>query len=185
MKFGYVRGTIDEENIDLQVDALESFGVDEVYIESSTKSKSELNKLINKLRKDDILVIHSLDRLGKSIKGLQELAEYFSKESIDLIVLKDEIDTTTNMGRYFLYTMCILGDMERNVIAEATKIGIKTAKDKGSTIGRPKKNQEEIDKVLKLYYSKEYSVEEISEETGWGTSTIYKYIRQDKKKNSN
>lgn len=187
MKFGYARESIDEDNLDLQVDALERYGVDEIFKESTMSMKSnknELSKLINKLRKKDVLVVYSLDRLGKSIKGLQELAEYFSKEDIDLVVIKDNIDTTTNVGRYFLYTMCVLGDMERSIIAEVTKVGIKSAKEKGSELGRPKKKEEEIQRILGWYYSKEYSVDEISEKTGWGVSTIYKYIREDKQKNA-
>lgn len=192
MKFGYARESIDEDNIEFQVDALNKYGVDEIHIEYTRETKTKetkLNELIKKLRKGDILVVYKLDRLGKTIKGLQELAEYFSEKDIDLVVLKDNIDTTTNIGRYFLYTMCILGDMERSVLAEATKIGMKTAKAEGRSGGRPKKSKEEIQEVLKLYYSDKYSVEEISEMTDWGISTIYKYIREDKerrrKKNSN
>lgn len=185
MKFGYARESIDEDNIEFQVDALNKYGVDEIYIEHprGTKTKeTKLNELIKKLRKGDILVVYKLDRLGKTIKGLQELAEYFSEKDIDLVVLKDNIDTTTNIGRYFLYTMCILGDMERSVLAEATKIGMKTAKAEGRSGGRPKKSKEEIQEVLKLYYSDKYSVEEISKITDWGISTIYKYIREDKER---
>jgi DNA invertase Pin-like site-specific DNA recombinase len=185
LKFGYARESIDEDNIEFQVDALNKYGVDEIYIEHpiGTKTKeTKLNELIKKLRKGDILVVYKLDRLGKTIKGLQELAEYFSEKDIDLVVLKDNIDTTTNIGRYFLYTMCILGDMERSVLAEATKIGMKTAKAEGRSGGRPKKSKEEIQEVLKLYYSDKYSVEEISKMTDWGISTIYKYIREDKER---
>ncbi len=185
MKFGYARESIDEDNIEFQVDALNKYGVDEIYIEypRGTKTKeTKLNELIKKLRKGDILVVYKLDRLGKTIKGLQELAEYFSEKDIDLVVLKDNIDTTTNIGRYFLYTMCILGDMERSVLAEATKIGMKAAKAEGRSGGRPKKSKEEIQEVLKLYYSDKYSVEEISKITDWGISTIYKYIREDKER---
>lgn len=185
MKFGYARESIDEDNIELQIDALNKYGVDEVYIEHpiGTKNKeTKLNELVEKLRRGDTLVVYKLDRLGKTIKGLQELAEYFSEKDIDLVVVKDNIDTTTNIGRYFLYTMCILGDMERSVLAEATKIGMKTAKAQGRTGGRPKKSEEEIQEVLKLYYIDSYSVEEISKITDWGISTIYKYLREDKKR---
>ncbi len=185
MKFGYARESIDEDNIEFQIDALERYGVDEIYIEyppGAKNKKTKLDELVEKLRSKDVLVVYELDRLGKTIKGLQELAEYFSLKNIDLVVLKDNIDTTTNIGRYFLYLMCILGDMESSVLAEATKIGMKTAKAEGRTGGRPGKSDEEITEVLRLYYKEKYSVEKISEKTGWGISTIYKYIREDKNK---
>ena len=185
MKFGYVRESMDENNLDFQIDALQSYGVDEIHIEypyNEKYKKTRLEELMGKLRSKDVLVIYELDRLGKTIKGLQELAEYFSLKNIELVVLKDNIDTTTNIGRYFLYLMCILGDMERSVLQEITKIGIESAKSEGRSGGRPGKTDDEIRKVLKLYYKEKYSVEEISEKTGWATSTIYKYIRKDKKK---
>lgn len=192
MKFGYVRESIDEDNIEFQEDALNRYGVDEMYLEypvGTKKDKSKLDEILEKLRKGDVLVVYELDRLGKTIKGLQELVEYFSERKIDLIVLKDNIDTTTNMGRYFLYIMCILGDMERGVLAESTKIGMKTAKAEGRSGGRPGKSSEEIEEVLKLYYDEKYFVKDISDKTNWGVSTIYKYIREDRerrfKKNSN
>lgn len=183
LRFGYARESIDEDNLDFQIDALNKYGVDEIYIEYPMETKTEktrLSELMDVLRKRDVLVVYKLDRLGKTIKGLQVLAEYLSKEKIDLIVLKDNVDTTTNIGRYFLYIMCMLGDMEKAVLAEATKIGIKTAKAKGRTGGRPRKSKEEIEEVLNLYYSEKYSIEEISKKTGWGISTIYKYLRRDK-----
>lgn len=184
LRFGYARESIDEDNLDFQIDALNKYGVDEIYIEYPRETKigkTKLSELMDTLRKKDVLVVYKLDRLGKTIKGLQELAEYLSKEKIDLVVLKDNIDTTTNIGSYFLYIMCMLGDMEKGVLAEATKIGIKTAKAKGRTGGRPRKGEEEIQEVLNLYYSGEYSVEEISKNTGWGISTIYKYLSKYKK----
>lgn len=180
---------MDEDDIDFQIDALEKYGVDEIYIEYPYYEKhkeSKLDELIEKLRSKDVLVVHDLDRFGKTIKGLQELAEYFSLKEIDLVVLKDNIDTTTAIGRYFLYWMCVLGDMEKSVLQEFTKIGMKTAKEEGRTGGRPGKSDEEIEKILNLHYEEKYSVKEISEITGWATSTIYKYIRENReKKDSN
>ena len=87
-----------------------------------------------------------------------------------------------NIGRYFFYFTSILGDMERSVLQEFTRMGIETAKSQGRIGGRPGKAEDEIKEVLKLYYKGKYSIEEISKKTGWATSTIYKYIRKDKKK---
>lgn len=176
---------MDENDLDFQIDALENYGVDEIYVEypySKKTKKTRLEELIENLRTGDTLIVYELDRLGKTIKGLQELAEYFSLKNIDMAVIKDNIDTTTNIGRYFLYLMCILGDMERSVMQEITKIGIETAKSEGRAGGRPGKPDSEIKEVLRLYKKGKYSVEEISRKTGWATSTIYKYIRKDKKK---
>lgn len=184
MKFGYIRESIDEDNIDFQIDAIEKYGVDEIHVEyvyGERQENTRLDDLIKKLRAKDVLVVYELDRLGKTIKGLQELAEYFSSNNINLVVLKDNIDTTTNIGKYFLYWMCVLGDMERNVLQEATKIGVELAKIKGREGGRPGVKDKDKKEIIKLY-KENHSVEEISKKTGWAISTIYKYIREDKAK---
>lgn len=184
MKFGYIRESIDEDNIDFQIDAIERYGVDEIHIEYSYGEKQKqtrLDELIKKLRSKDILVVYELDRLGKTIKGLQELAEYFSLNNINLVVLKDNIDTTTNIGKFFLYWMCVLGDMEKGVLQEFTKIGIEIAKTKGREAGRPGLKDKDKKQIIKLY-KENYSAEDISKKTGWAVSTIYKHIREEKKK---
>lgn len=176
---------MNKNDIDFQIDALESYGVDEIYIENPCNGEDKntrLEELIKRLKTDDVLVIYELDRLGKTIKGLQELVECFSLKNIELVVIKDNIDTTTKVGRYLFYLVCILGDMERSILQEFTRIGIEIAKLEGRTGGRPGKKDDEINEVLKLHYKGKYSVKEISGKTGWATSTIYKYIRKDKKK---
>lgn len=185
MIFGYVRERIDEENIDLQLEAINSFGIDELKVEEDLEGKNKytiLDNLFKRLMTNDVLVIYELDVLGKTMNGLYELAEQFSRERISLVVIKDQIDTRNSMGKNFLYLTCKLGEMERKVNIESTKIGLKTAREKGKTGGRPRMNTEDIQEILDYHNNDKLSVDDISEITGAGKSTIYKYIREDKKK---
>ena len=183
MKFGYARVSTKSQNLEMQIKALKKYGVDEIYEEKvSTRSKkrSELKKLINKLRTGDTLVVYKLDRLGRTVKQLLQLAEEFKEEGINFVSIKENFDTSTATGRFVFNMLCALAQMERDLISERTIEGLKNAKEKGRVGGRPKIDEEKIDMALKMYYSNDYSIKEILNATDIGKSTLYKYINKRK-----
>ena len=83
MKFGYARVSTEEQSLDRQIDALNSYGVDELLTEKMTgtkRNRPELDRLLDKLRNGDTVVIESLSRLGRSTKDLLALVEHFEKQ---------------------------------------------------------------------------------------------------------
>lgn len=94
MRFGYARVSTEDQKTDRQLDALREYGVDEIFSEkiSGTKrSRPELNRLLDKLRSGDTLVVYELKRLGRNTKQLLALAEEFQANQIEFVSLTEKL----------------------------------------------------------------------------------------------
>lgn len=179
MILGYARVSTDEQNLDRQIDALNKYGVDILFNEkmSGTKrERPELNKLIERMSTGDTVVIESLSRLGRSTKDLIELMELFRERGVNLVSLKESIDTSSSTGKLLFTLMSALAQFERDLISERTVEGLRAARARGRMGGRPKKDEGQIKKAIKLYDTKQYSLKEIEEMTGIKKSTLYRNI---------
>lgn len=132
--------------------------------------------MLTDLDKGDTVVVESLSRLGRSTKNLIELMELFNDKGVNLVSLKENIDTTTPTGKLLFTLISAISQFERDCLAERTKEGLAAARARGRKGGRPKKSSSIIEKAIKLYNSKEYSIAEIKELTGVSRSTLYRYI---------
>lgn len=179
MKIGYARVSTQDQNLDLQLDALKGAGCEKVFTEKASGTKTdrvELKKLLEYARSGDVIVVYKLDRLGRSTRHLIELTDELSKRGIELISIRDNIDSTTAVGKAMLRMLFVLAEMERDIIAERTRAGLQAARARGRKGGRPRKNQAQIDKAIKLYESKQYSVKEIADMTGVSKTTLYREL---------
>ncbi|MBD5114616.1 MAG: recombinase family protein [Ruminococcaceae bacterium] len=177
--FGYARVSTEAQNLDRQLDALKQFGVDAIYNEKKTgtkKDRPELNKLLERITEGDTVVIESLSRLGRSTKDLIELTELFKSKGVRLVSLKESIDTESSTGKLLFTLMSALAQFERDTIADRTREGLRSARSRGRTGGRPKVNANNIQKAVKLYKTQQYSIKEIEELTGVKKSTLYRNI---------
>ncbi|MBD5116285.1 MAG: recombinase family protein [Ruminococcaceae bacterium] len=177
--FGYARVSTDAQNLNRQLDALKEFGVDTIYNEKMTgtkKDRPELNKLLERITEGDTVVIESLSRLGRSTKDLIELTELFKSKGVRLVSLKESIDTESSTGKLLFTLMSALAQFERDTIADRTREGLRSARSRGRTGGRPKANPDNIKKAVKLYKTQQYSIKEIEELTGVKKSTLYRNI---------
>lgn len=181
MKFAYARVSTQDQNLELQLDALEKAGYDEIYTEKVSGMKTErpeLDKLFSKLRKGDTLIVWKLDRLASSMKHIFELAERLEELGVELVSIQDKIDTTTAVGKGMFRMLMVLNEMERDIISERTKAGLESARARGRVGGRPKKPNSNIEKALKLYDSKEYTIAEITEMTSVSKATLFRRIKE-------
>ena len=181
MTLGYARVSTDEQNLDRQIDALSKYGVDILFNEkmSGTKrERPELNKLIERMSAGDTVIIESLSRLGRSTKDLIELMELFRERGVNLVSLKESINTSSSTGKLLFTLMSALAQFERDLISERTVEGLKAARARGRRGGRPKKNDEQIKKAVKMYNTKQYSLKEIEEMTGIKKSTLYRRMEK-------
>lgn len=140
-KFGYARVSTDEQNLDLQVDALIHDGVSEDFIFSEKQSGKNMNrpqwkKLLRATRPGDCVVIWKLDRLGRSMIGVLETIEYLKANNIHFRVLQDNIDTTTPMGSFIMHLFAAIAQLERDMIKHRTQAGVDAAKARGVIFGR-------------------------------------------------
>lgn len=184
MVIGYARVSTIEQNLDRQIDALRQYGVDEIYYEkvSGTKSKrKELELVLHKLRKNDTLVVYELKRLGRKTSHLIDLMETFEKNKINFVSISENIDTSTSIGKFILSVFCALAQLDRDIISENTKSGLRAAKLRGLVGGRKRIPKDKIKLALNMYYSKDYFIKEIIEEVGISKSTLYNYINMNKK----
>lgn len=183
--FGYARVSKDDQNLNLQIDALRKYGIDEIFEEKISTRKQErpqLSELLNKLRAGDILVVWRLDRLGRTVKQLLALAEHFQEKNISLVSLTENFDTTTAMGKACFNIWCVLAQMERDVISERTKSGLESARKRGIKGGKKPTPNKTVELAMKMYNSNEYSIAEILKATGLSKSTLYKYVNNYKVK---
>ena len=181
--FGYARVSTEQQNLDRQLDALQKYGCDTIYNEKMTGTKRdrpELEKMLDRMTEGDTVVIESLSRLGRSTKDLIELTELFQSKGVHLVGLNESIDTSTSTGKLLFTLMSAIAQFERDVIADRTREGLKSARARGRTGGRPKADPTAIKKAIRLYNTKEYSIKEIEEMTGVKKSTLYRELKEAK-----
>ena len=179
--YGYARVSTQQQDLIRQLDMLKKYNCTEILTEKMSGTKTcrpELMRLKDKIRPGDTLVIESFSRLGRSTKDLIELVEYFENKGIKLISIKESFDMNTPQGKLMLTVFQAFSQFERDLIAQRTKEGLESARARGRKGGRPKVKDKNIDKALKLYNSKEYSISEIVEMSGISQATLYRYIRK-------
>ncbi len=128
--FGYTRVSTEQQNLDRQLDMLKGYGVDYIYNEKMTgikRNRPELEKMLERLTASDTVVIESLSRLGRSTKDLIWLMEIFNQKGVNLVSLKESIDTTTSTSKLLFTLMSALVQFERDVIADRTREGLASA----------------------------------------------------------
>lgn len=184
MRVGYARVSTKDQNLDLQVDALQKEECEEVFREVASGAKTArpvLDDLLSRLRAGDVLVIWKLDRLGRSLKHLVTLATELMEREIGLISLNDPIDTTTPQGRLVFNIFASLAEFERDLIRERTQAGLKAARARGRKGGRPRGLSKKADATAMaaetLYREGKLSVQEICDQLGISKPTLYAYLR--------
>lgn len=180
MKIGYARVSTADQNLDRQVDQLSAAGCERIYQEKITGTKQdrpELDRLLDNLRAGDEIIITDLTRLSRSTKDLFHLVELIEKKGANINSMKEAwIDTTTPHGKLLFTMFAGISQFERDLISQRTKEGLDGARARGRKGGRPPISQADLEKALKLYNSKDYSLKEIKEMTGVSKTTVYRYI---------
>lgn len=177
-------GSTKNQNLDLQIEALEKVGCEKIYqekISSATKNRPELDKMIEQFRKVDELYVWRLDRLGRSLKNIIDLVLSLSDKGIIIKGLVDGVDTSTINGRLFLNLMASLAGYERELIKERTNAGLQSARARGRNGGRPKGYAKEtISKLIimrSVYKDPTKAPEEIYKPLGLTRATFYRYAK--------
>ena len=182
MLIGYARVSTQDQNLDLQRDALEKAGCKKVFVdEASGKSTDRpgLAKAKEILRAGDVLVVWRLDRLGRSISDLIEWVKYLEEQGIGFQSLQESINTTSPSGKLTFHLFAALAEFERNLIRERTQAGLTAARARGKVGGRPTALDEENRKlVARLYHQKQLTVKQICEMKAISRTTLYEYARQ-------
>jgi predicted site-specific integrase-resolvase len=183
--FGYARVSTEDQDLSMQIAALEKHGCDRIYQEkrSAVGNRPQFNQMISSLREGDVVVVWKLDRLGRRVLDLANLVEKMNKKDIQLISLTQDINTTTPMGKVFFYLIALFAELERDMTAERTKEGMKIARAKGIQFGQPSKVFGE--KKLRMLWDLwcfDLTVAKVAEKHGYKSiATITRYLPGERK----
>ena len=180
MLIGYARVSTDDQNLDLQKDALTQAGCERIAEDRLSGAKADrpgLKSVLDYARTGDVLVVWRLDRLSRSLKDLIEMVTLLEAKGISLKSLHEAIDTSSSSGKLIFHIFGALAEFERNLIRERTRAGLNAARARGRRGGRPMVLS--LDKralSVKLYDEKEHTVAQICQMMGISKPTLYKYI---------
>lgn len=181
---GYARVSTNDQDVQLQLNALESAGCakDNIFIDHISGMRTErpgLEKCIIKLEAGDTLLVWRLDRLGRSMPHLVSLIEDLGKKGIGFRSLCDgAIDTTTASGELIFNIFSSLAQFERKLIQERTKAGLEAARARGKSGGR-KKISPQNPKVLtakRMHKNHGMSIDDICKTLKISRASFYRYL---------
>lgn len=178
-KIGYARVSTRDQNLDLQIAALNAIGCERIYKEamSGTKrNRPELNRALEHLRVGDTLVVYKLDRLGRSVKDLVELVGDLEKRGVHFQSTTDSIDTSTPAGRFFFHVMASLAQMERELLVERTNAGLEAARAQGRVGGRKRAMTDSKLEAAKKLLASGATPRDVAANLGVSLPTLYRWI---------
>ncbi len=139
MIIGYARVSTQDQNPQLQLDALSGATCEQVFHETATgvqRERPELIACLRTLRKGDSLVVWKLDRLARSLKDLVEIVHDLNQRGVGFRSLTESIDTTSSGGRLVFHIFGALAEFEHSLIRERTIAGLAAARARGRKGGR-------------------------------------------------
>jgi len=179
MLIGYARVSTQDQNLELQREALRQAGCQKVFEDQVSGTRVErpgLAKAREMLREGDTLVVWKLDRLGRRVKQLVDLVGELQQQGVQFKSLTDAIDTGTPSGRFFFHVMASLAEMERDLIVERTRAGLEVARQLGRKGGRkPKMTASKIESARKLLASG-MPPREVAQNLGVSVPTLYRWL---------
>lgn len=184
-RIGYARVSSIGQNLDSQIDALQKAGCGKIFSDKITGSHMERpgwDQLLEYVRPGDTLVVSELSRMTRSLMDLLTTAKIFEQRQINLVSLRENIDTTTATGRCFLSMMGAIHQMERELRAERAAAGRSSAKARGKTGGRPKTDPEKLENARILYENSDKTAAEVCEIAGIGRRKFFSYIAEKRNK---
>ncbi|KLL10429.1 recombinase family protein [Protofrankia coriariae] len=186
-RIGYARVSTRGQSDDTQVDELTAYGCDKLFIDRGVSGKlaerPELDKALAYLREGDVLIITRLSRAMRSLRHMIELAAELAARGVGMVVLKQQIDTTTPQGRLVFHLLAAIDEFQRELIVEGTREGLEAARARGRTGGqKPKLRPRQVDLARSMYAEKgddgkrRYTVQQIADEFGVTRPTIYRTL---------
>ena len=179
MLIGYARVSTQDQNLELQTEALTKAGCKKIFEDKVSGSRTErpgLFKAQEALRDGDTLVVWKLDRLGRSVKHLVDLVGQLHKQGVQFKSLTDSIDTATPSGRFFFHVTASLAEMERELTIERTRAGLQVARQLGRKGGRKRQMTESKIKSAKKLLASDVPPRDVATNLGVSVPTLYRWI---------
>ena len=196
MIYAYIRVSTKQQNIDRQYEEIKTLNIDDKYIYIDKESgkdfdRTKYQKLIKKLKKDDLLIIKSIDRLGRNYQMILEEWSRITKtigadiKVLDMPLLDTRIEGKNLVGKFIsdivLQVLSFVAENERINIKQRQAEGIRIAKEKGVKFGRPKvKLPVNTDDILNKYINKELKHDEATKLIGVSRGTFFNLVKERK-----
>jgi DNA invertase Pin-like site-specific DNA recombinase len=188
-RIGYGRVSTRDQNPDSQRDALTAAGCDRIFIDRGVSGKlaqrPELDAALDYLREGDTFVITRLSRAMRSLRQLLDLAAGLQSRGIDLVVLRQGIDTTTPAGRLAFHMMGAIDEFQRELIVEGTHEGLAAARARGRKGGRkPKLSPDQVRLAQRLFDEtgedgkRKHTVDQIAGMLNVTRTTVYRHLEK-------
>ena len=198
MIYGYIRVSTKAQKIDRQYEEIKQFGIDDKYIYVDKESgkdfdRTNYQKLIKRIKKDDLLVVKSIDRLGRNYHMILDEWSYITKvkcadiKVLDMPLLDTRIEGKNLVGKFIsdivLQVLSFVAENERNNIRERQAEGIRIAKEKGVRFGRPKASTpSNTSEILNKYINHEITNVEAAKLIGVSRGTFFRLVNEYKHK---
>ena len=180
MKIGYARVSTNEQDLDLQLDALKNTGCEKIFQDVASGANTErpgLDDALQHLREGDTLVVWKLDRLGRSLRHLIDVVTSLNDDGVFFLSLQESIDTSSSSGKLIFHVFGALAEFERDLIRERTLAGLAAARARGRVGGRPRiMDANKLSMAKALLADESNSISEICKILGVSRSTYYNYL---------
>jgi DNA invertase Pin-like site-specific DNA recombinase len=180
VQIGYMRVSTDEQNLDLQHDALTAAGCTRHYQDvcsGSVQDRPGWKQVLEVAREGDVVVVWKLDRIGRNLKHIIQLVETLGQRGIGLRILTGGIDTTSTAGRMVLNIFAALAEFERDLIRERTAAGLKAARARGRLGGRPRMmTKAKLKTAMAMMADRSNVAGDVAATLSVSLSTLYSYM---------
>lgn len=177
---GYARVSTNDQDPQLQLDALKAAGATRIYTNhgvSGTKTeRPELDRCLDHLREGDVLAVWKLDRLGRNTVHVLQLIEHLTERGIGFRSLTEGLHTDGPMGKAMLTIMAAFAQLERDTMIERTRAGLAAAAANGRKGGRPRKVGDADAAKAKELKAKGINASDIAKMLGCSRATVYRYL---------
>ena len=181
MRIGYARVSTRDQNLEMQLDALNKAGCRRIFTDKLSGAQVERPGLKEALslslsREADTLVVWKLDRLGCSVKGLVDLVNELEAAKVHFQSITDGVDTKTPAGRFFFHVMASLAQTERELILERTRTGLEVARCLGRVGGRKRRMTDSKVQAARKLLARRTPPHEVAHSLGVSIPTLYRWV---------
>ena len=183
-RIGYAQVSSVGQHLDSQLDALQQAGCAKIFTDKMTGSRMDRPgwaQLLAYVRPGDTLVVTELSRMTRSLLDLLETSKVLQARQVELVSLRESIDTSSVTGRCFLSIMGAVHQMERELRAERAAAGRASAKVRGRSGGRPRTDPKKLENARILYEHSEKTAAEACAIAGVGRRTFFAYLNARRK----
>lgn len=187
MRVGYVRVSTIEQNEERQIiDLKENGHVEKIFIDKLSgkdTNRPQFLQMLDFVREGDVLVVSEYSRLARSTKDLLNTIDALKAKGVEVVSMKEKLDTSTPQGQFMLTVFAGVCELERAIILQRTREGVAIAKAKGLYKGRqPKKKPKNWNELYDAYMHRQMTATKLAQECKVCRPVLYKWLREEREK---